>query len=150
MTNRKRTERDFEIGEWVYLKLQPYKQSFVSSRAYPKLATKYFGPYQIIKKVGAVAYSLKLPQQSKIHNTFHVSLVRKYHGPHPTDIENSIPQLYDSDSYPLSVLEIWNVKKNNVDVIQWLIQWNGCAREEATWKNATSIMQKLPNFDPWG
>ncbi|XP_074351794.1 uncharacterized protein LOC141690939 [Apium graveolens] len=154
MANKKRSERCFEEEDWVYLKLQPYKQSFVSSRSYPKLATKYFGPYQIIKKIGAVAYSVKLPSQSKIHNTFHVSLLKKHHGPIPADIDNSIPEIYDSGSlvtrYPQSVLEIRNLKKNNAAMVQWLVKWQDYPEEEATWENATTIIQKFPSFDPWG
>lgn len=61
LANKKRSERSFDEGDWVYLKLQQYRQSSVHSRQDPNLETKYFGPYLILKKVGAVAYSLQLP-----------------------------------------------------------------------------------------
>jgi hypothetical protein len=57
--DHKRTERHFQIGEQVLLKLQPYAQSLVVNRQFTKLSYKYFGPYEIIAKVGTVAYKLK-------------------------------------------------------------------------------------------
>lgn len=71
------TEREFEIGDWVYLWLQPYKQSSVALRKNLKLSSKYFGPYQVIEKTGKVAYKLSLSQSSLVHPVFHVSLKKE-------------------------------------------------------------------------
>jgi hypothetical protein len=65
------------VGDWVYLKLQPYTQMSVAPRSNQKLSYKYFGPYLIIQKVGAVAYKLQLPDHSKIHPVIHVSRLKK-------------------------------------------------------------------------
>jgi hypothetical protein len=63
------------VGDWVYLKLQPYIQSSVDS--IQKLAFKFFGPYQILAKVGPMAYCLQLPSTSFIHPIIHVSQLKK-------------------------------------------------------------------------
>ncbi len=65
--------REFRIVDLVYLKLQPYVQSLVSRRANHKLSFIYFGPFQILDKVGKVVYCLQLPPDSSIHPVFHVS-----------------------------------------------------------------------------
>ncbi|XP_071900942.1 uncharacterized protein [Coffea arabica] len=65
--DRHRTDRAFVEGDWVYLKLQPYGQITVAIRKNLKLAAKYYGPYQIEKRVGALAYKLKLPPGAAIH-----------------------------------------------------------------------------------
>jgi hypothetical protein len=75
-----RTERVFDIGDWVFLKLQPYVQSSLAPRANQKLSFRFFGPYQILQKVGEVAYRLALPASSLIHLVFHVSQLKKVVG----------------------------------------------------------------------
>lgn len=70
-------------GDWVCVKLQPYKQIPVKGHKFHKLSKQYFGPYQIIEKLGSVAYKLQLPSTSHTHPAFHVSLLKKHHGdPH--------------------------------------------------------------------
>lgn len=58
---KKRTERELQVGERIYLKLQPYVQASLAPRANQKLSFRYYEPYQIEQRVGTVAYKLKLP-----------------------------------------------------------------------------------------
>ena len=66
----------------VYLRLQPYRQSLLNKKGAKKLKPCFYGPYRVVKKVGEVAYKLELPQESKIHNVFHVSNLKKTIGQH--------------------------------------------------------------------
>lgn len=74
--NKTRSERQFLKGDWVYLKLQPYVQSSLAQRANQKLAFKFFGPFQVLEKIGVVAYKLKLPDTTAIHSVFHLSQLK--------------------------------------------------------------------------
>jgi hypothetical protein len=73
--NQHRSERQFEEGNWVFLRLQPYKQSTLKQKKNKKLAPKFYGPY----KIGQVAYELDFPS-SCIHKVFHVSRLKKVSG----------------------------------------------------------------------
>jgi hypothetical protein len=60
-----RSERSFEAGDWVILRLQPYKQmSLKQSKKDNKLSQKYYGPYKVLQKIGTMAYKLELPASS--------------------------------------------------------------------------------------
>jgi len=68
--DKKRSDRSFAVGGYVCLKLQPYVQSSVASRSSNKLSFRYFGPYLIIAKTGSTAYTIQLPDESRIHPNF--------------------------------------------------------------------------------
>ncbi|KAI9124628.1 hypothetical protein K1719_004550 [Acacia pycnantha] len=59
--DKKRTDVEFHIGDFVWVKLQPYRQHSVELRKYQKLALRYFGPFKITERIGKVAYRLALP-----------------------------------------------------------------------------------------
>ncbi|KAF3665039.1 hypothetical protein FXO37_11211 [Capsicum annuum] len=79
LADKHRSDRSFEVRDWVYLKLQPYRQISIVVRPNNKLAAKYYGPYPIAAKVGVVAYKLLLPVDALIHHTFHVSQLKRCH-----------------------------------------------------------------------
>jgi hypothetical protein len=75
--DRKRTPREFKTGDHVYLRVRPGKSS-LRMRACAKLAPRYYRPFEVLDRVGRVAYRLALPPTLKAHNGFHVSLLKKY------------------------------------------------------------------------
>ena len=74
----KRKDIRYEIDEKVFLKVSPWKKVMRFGEN-GKLSPRFFGPYEVIEKVGPVAYRLALPPDlEKIHNVFHVSMLRRY------------------------------------------------------------------------
>ena len=74
----KRKDIRYEIGENVFLKVSPWKKVMRFGKK-GKLSSKFIGPYEVIEKVGPVAYRLALPPElEKIHSVFHVSMLRRY------------------------------------------------------------------------
>ena len=74
----RRKDIRYEIGEKVFLKVSPWKK-VMRFWENGKLSLKFIGPYEVIEKVGPVAYRLNLPPElEKIHNVFHVSMLRRY------------------------------------------------------------------------
>jgi hypothetical protein len=86
-----RVERSFEVGDFVFLWLQPYRQSSLKRKGAEKLKPRFYGPYRIIRRVGEVAYELELPKGSKIHNIFHVSCLKKAVGQQINTLEELHP-----------------------------------------------------------
>ena len=68
----------YEVGEKVFLKVSPWKKVMRFGKK-GKLSPRFISPYEVIEKVGPVAYHLALPPElEKIHNVFHVSMLRRY------------------------------------------------------------------------
>lgn len=64
---------ELATGDWVFVRLQPHCQTTMRLQKTVKLSPKYFGPYQIVERIGAVSYILNLPPGTRLHNVFHVS-----------------------------------------------------------------------------
>ncbi|KAL9427049.1 hypothetical protein AB3S75_033771 [Citrus x aurantiifolia] len=138
-------ERQFEAGEWVYLRLQPYRQTSISIRKNLKLSPRYFGPFKVLKKIGAVAYRLELPKDSRIHLVFHVSLLKKKIGDNVV-VQKELPTVdNDDDSLhpkPQAILDR-RVRKQKKEV---LIHWQGLSPAEATWEVLDIMKKQFPNY----
>ena len=69
---------EFEVGDKVILKLSPWKDVFRFDRK-GKLSLRFIEPYEILERIGPVAYRLTLHMELfRIHDVFHVSMLRKY------------------------------------------------------------------------
>ena len=106
-------ERTFEVGDLVYLRLQPYKQASIKRSGAEKLQPCFFVPYRVNRKVGAVAYELELPQGIKIHNVFHVSCLKRAIGKHIIPIEE-LPPLDEEGLLILIPGEILEVREKKL------------------------------------
>ncbi|KFK38387.1 hypothetical protein AALP_AA3G106900 [Arabis alpina] len=90
-----RRDIEFAVGDWVFVKLKPYRQKSLAKRINEKLAARFYGPYEIEERIGAVAYKLKLPPGTRIHHTFHVSLLKAALGSALTPV--SLPEQLTSE-----------------------------------------------------
>ena len=77
-----RTNRTPDVGDWAHVKLQSYRQHSVALKLNQQLEAKFFGPFQVVPKIGYVAYKLNPPKSSKIHPVFHISLLKRHVGNH--------------------------------------------------------------------
>nr|GEZ69740.1 putative reverse transcriptase domain-containing protein [Tanacetum cinerariifolium] len=82
-TDLKRKPMEFQVGDKVMLKVSPWKR-VVRFGKWGKLNIRYVGPFNVLERVGDVAYKHDLPEElSRVHNTFHVSNLKKCHADEP-------------------------------------------------------------------
>ena len=76
-----RSERSFKVGDWLFLRLQPYKQmSLKQDKKDNKLSPKSYGRYKVLQNIGTMEYKLEFPASSGVHTVFHVSCLKKVIG----------------------------------------------------------------------
>lgn len=148
--DRNRTERSFEVGDSVLLKLQPYAQSTAVNRPCAKLAFKFYGPFKIIERIGKLAYKLELPVDSRIHDVFHVSQLKPY-TPNYTPVFAELPEPPDlaaSDIEPEEILERRMVKRGNHPIVQLRIRWSSFPTS-TTWEDYDTLRLRFPASGIW-
>ena len=146
--DKHRSEKVLSIGDWVFVKLQPYQQQSVAQCINQKLAAKYFGPFEIIARIGAVAYKLQLPPFSRIHPVFRVSQLKKQIGPRPA--QSTLPDIDEHGllaAEPVAVLDRKLGRKGNSAVVYVLIHWSHSPKEDATWELYSDIEKRFPHFN---
>ncbi|KAK6137219.1 hypothetical protein DH2020_029036 [Rehmannia glutinosa] len=139
----------FEEGEKVFLKVAPIK-GVIRFGENGKLKPRYIGPFEILTRIGDLAYQLTLPPSlSSVHNIFHVLMLRKYvHDPshimNYKDLEINKDLTYEEG--PESILERKIHKLRNKEVALIKVQWRRHGRNEATWEREEEIRAKYPKF----
>ncbi|WMV42349.1 hypothetical protein MTR67_035734 [Solanum verrucosum] len=108
-TDVRKRELEFEVDDWVYLKVSPMKGVMRFGKK-GKLSPRYIGPYRISKRIGNVAYELELPLQlTAVHPVFHISMLKKCIGDPSLIIPTERIEIKDSLSYeeiPVQILDI--------------------------------------------
>ena len=117
-------------------------------RASHKLSPRFFGHFQVLERIGEVAYMLDLPAGSAIHPMFHVSYLKAKLGQHNV----STPLLPSVNSQgiitlePVAILQTRSHKLINRLITQHLIQWQGENADDATWEDLLVLQQQFPNL----
>ena len=115
-----------------------------------KLSPRYIGPFEILEKVGLVAYRLALPPElSSIHLVFHVSMLRKYLYD-PSHIikyqEVKVNDDLDYEEIPIAILDRQVKKLRSKEIILVKVLWRNHAKEEATWEAESEMREKHPHL----
>lgn len=147
--DQNRRDMEFEPGEKVLLKVSPWKGLSRFGKK-GKLSPRYIGPFEILKKVGRVAYELALPPQMQhIHNVFHISMLRKYNPDASHVIEYEPLEIQPDLSYveqPVEILDRKEKALRNKIVPLVKVLWRNPRVEEATWELESEMLNKYPHL----
>jgi hypothetical protein len=140
--------RYFKVGEHVFLKIKT-KRSSLRLGSFPMLAARYCGPFEILEKIGPVAYMLALPSSIRMHNVFYVSLLKKY-VPDPNHIIDwNVIQVEHEGEFRVEVVHILEWKLNvlrNKAIGLVKVQWTCYSPKDATWENEENMREEYPQI----
>ncbi|KAJ9548848.1 hypothetical protein OSB04_021391 [Centaurea solstitialis] len=135
--DKRRSDLEFNVGDKVLLKVSPWK-GVIRFRKRGKLGPRFIGPFEIVARVGKVAYRLELPPElSQIHNTFHVSQLRKCLADESAHVPIDDIQVDERLNYverPIAVLERKTKTLRNKEVGIVKVQWDHRKGSEWTWE----------------
>jgi hypothetical protein len=112
-----------------------------------KLAPRFCGPFEILDRVGPVAYKLALPPTVKAHNVFHVSLLKRYIHDATHIIDWSVIQVEPEGEFqpePQCILNRREISLRNITISQVKVQWKHFGPDEATWEMEDAMKHAYP------
>ena len=133
----KRKDIVYEVGDKVFLKVSPWRKILKFGKR-GKLSPRFIGPYEILERIGLVAYRLALPPElANLHDVFHVSMLRKYRSDEShilpiQDVQVQQDFSYDEESKAILARQVKQLQNKQVPLVKMLWQHHGI--EEATWE----------------
>ncbi|GKC34670.1 putative reverse transcriptase domain-containing protein [Tanacetum coccineum] len=148
--DKRRKPLEFSVGDYVLLKVSPWK-GVVRFRKKGKLAPRFVGSFEIIKKVGPVAYRLDLPEElSDVHDTFHVSNLKKCLADPTLKVpldEIRVDAKLNFVEEPVEILEkeFKKLKRSRISIVK--VRWNSKRGPEFMWEREDLLKLKRLETD---
>ncbi|KAG8474747.1 hypothetical protein CXB51_031285 [Gossypium anomalum] len=145
----KRKGIEYQVGDKVFLKVSPWKKVLRFGKK-GKLSPRFIGPFEVIERVGPLAYRLALPiELEKIHNVFHVSMLRRYrsdpsHVISQTEVEIQPDMTYGEEPVKILAREVKQLRNKSIVLVKVL--WNRHGVDEATWEPEEAMRKQYPNL----
>ncbi|KAL5558049.1 hypothetical protein UlMin_034260 [Ulmus minor] len=147
--DKRRRPLEFQVGEAVFLKVAPMKGVMRFGKK-GKLNPRYIGPFEILERIGKVAYKLALPPNlSSVHNVFHVSMLKKYVQDSSHVLEHEPIEVHEDLTYeekPVQILDRKEKTLRNKVIPLVKILWRNHKIEEATWEREDEMREKYPSL----
>nr|GEX28731.1 reverse transcriptase domain-containing protein [Tanacetum cinerariifolium] len=149
--NLKRKPMEFQVGDQVMLKVSPWK-GVVHFGKREKLNPRYVGPFKVIGRVRSVAYKLELSEElSRVHNTFHVSNLKKCYANEPLAIPLDGLHFDDKLQFmeePIEIIdhEVKRLRNSHVPIFK--VRWNSRRGPEFTWEREDQFKKSIHTSSP--
>jgi hypothetical protein len=133
----------YEVGDWVLLRLRNRPVASMSLAPKGKLQPRFFGPYYVTEIINDTAVRLALPPQAKIHDVFHVGLLKKWVGAPPTSTPE-LPELLHGAVMPEPERVVHFRLAKGVKEVP--VRWKGQPASASTWEDWGEFIAKHPSF----
>ncbi|KAL5577467.1 hypothetical protein UlMin_019166 [Ulmus minor] len=147
--DKRRRPLEFQVGDSVFLKVAPMKGVMRFGKK-GKLSPRFIGPFEILERVGKVAYKLALPPElSSVHNVFHVSMLKKYVSDPSHVLEHEPIQVNEDLTYeekPVQILDRKDKTLRNKVIPLVKVLWRNHKIEEATWEREDDMRINYPEL----
>ncbi|GKF46935.1 hypothetical protein Tco_0136737, partial [Tanacetum coccineum] len=140
---------EFQVGDKVMLKVLPWKGVVYFGKR-GKLNPRYVGPFKVLERVGEVAYKLELPEELiKVHNTFHVSNLKKCHADEPLSVPLDGLHVDDKLHFveePVEIMdrEVKRLKRSRIPLLK--VRWKSKRGPEFTWEREDQFRKNYPHL----
>jgi hypothetical protein len=133
----------YQVGDWALLRLRQRSASSLPQAPGGKLKPRFIGPYRVVELINEVVVHLALPTGARIHDVFHVSLLKKFQGAPPAEIS------------PLSSLRHGAIEPEPEHAVRYrlargvpqvLIKWKDCSAASSTWEDTDTFRTRFPSF----
>jgi len=131
------------VGDWALLCLRQRAASSLSLSNSGKLKPRYFGPYRVIELINDVAVRLELPPRARMHDVFHVGVLKKFVG-QPPDAPPPLLAIHHGTTSPEPEQAVRTRLARGIR--QVLVHWKGEPPAAATWEDVDTFRAKYPTF----
>lgn len=145
LADTKQRDVNFNVENWVMVKLHSHHQStlFGTLVAYSKLAKRYYGPHQILERIGKAAYKLQLLEGAHVHHVFHCSLLEPFRHS-TTDLVSPLPLsvMFDDNQTTITPLVIVGIRQDPASIdpkLKVLVQWDGLPPDDTSWEDCAQL-----------
>ncbi|GKB39962.1 hypothetical protein Tco_0884904 [Tanacetum coccineum] len=148
--DNRRKPLEFQVGDHVMLKVSPWK-GVVQFGKKGKLVLRFVGPFEILKRIGHVAFRLRLLKElSSVHDMFHVSNLNKCLA--NVNLHVSLDEIkvdkalsFVEDLLKIKDREVKTLKRSKIPIVK--VRWNSKRGPEFTWEHEDHIKAKYPHLE---
>eukprot|EP01050_Picozoa_sp_SAG11_P014033 SAG11_NODE_1690_length_4443_cov_3.349908_1_plen_185_part_00 len=134
-------------GSYAWLNSEGITMPWDKGRKSTKLKAKFYGPFKILEQIGPVTYRLQIPNESRIHDVFHVALLKPVMNSDPSAIPvEQFPTVDSGVEYEVKTIIAQREKDGET---QYLVKWKGYMYEDLTWEpeeNLTNCQSAMAQF----